>query len=283
MTTTTSTYLTVTNHLAKMQAMTAADPTTKTASAYYTANIGKVTSVDDFVGNYRLLSYALDAYGLGDQIHSTALIKQVLEGGVANQNSLGNTLPKWTAFAKAFNFAAGGAASITTASAVATTEGNYVEQQLETNQGDQDVGVQLALYFNRVAPTVTSAYGILADKNLLEAVETIFGLPTAFSAGNIDTQAKILGNLLDVSDLQDPAKLSRLTERFTAAYDSTYNSPTSTSSLTVTGSSSSEAATSPAAGALAVLSGIVSSNASYSGTFFSASLLQSLQNFTLGG
>ena len=125
--------------------------------------------------------------------------------------------------------------------------------------------------------------GILADKNLLEVVETIFGLPTAFSAGNIDTQAKILGNLLDVSDLQNPAKLSRLTERFTAAYDLTYNSPTSTSSLTVTGSSSSEAATSPAAGALAVLSGIVSSNASYSGTFFSASLLQSLQKFTLGG
>ena len=68
MTTTTSTYLMVTKNLTKMQAMTAADPTTKTASAYYTANIGKVTSVDDFIGNYRLLSYALDAYGLGDQI-----------------------------------------------------------------------------------------------------------------------------------------------------------------------------------------------------------------------
>ena len=40
---------------------------------------GKVTSINQFVGNYRLLSYALDAYGLGDQINSTALIKQVLE------------------------------------------------------------------------------------------------------------------------------------------------------------------------------------------------------------
>ena len=42
MTTTTSAYLTVTNNLAKMQAVTAADPTTKTASAFYSANIGKV-------------------------------------------------------------------------------------------------------------------------------------------------------------------------------------------------------------------------------------------------
>ena len=53
---------------------------------------------------------------------------------------------------------------------------DYVEQQLESDQGDQDVGVQLALYFQRVAPTVTSEYGILADPNLLQVAATIMGL-----------------------------------------------------------------------------------------------------------
>jgi len=285
MTTTTSAYLSVVQNLPRMQAMTAADPTVKTATAYYAANIGKVTSVDQFVGNYRLLSYALDAYGLGDQINSTALIKQVLEGGVSNPKSLANTLPQWTAFATAFNFAANGASSVSTSSAIATTEGNYVEQQLETNQGQQDVGVQLALYFNRVAPTVTSTYGILADQNLLEVVETIFGLPTSFSAENIDVQAKAISNLFNVSDLQDPAKLKQLTERFTASYDSTYGSSSSSSSLTVSGSSSSSSSSSSAgSAALTILSGIISSNASSnSSSIFSESLLQRLQGFTLGG
>src|ERR1700689_763195 len=202
--------------------MPAKEPAVRTASAHYAANIGKVTSVDDLFGNYRLLSYALNAFGLSAQINSTALIKQVLEGGVSNPNSLANTLPQWRAFAKAFNFVADGAASISTPSAVATTESDYVEQQLENNEGQQDVGVQLAMYFNRVAPTVTSEYGILADKNLLNVVETIFGLPSAFSAENIDVQAKTLSELLPLSDLTQPKQLQQLTERFTAQYDSTY-------------------------------------------------------------
>ena len=285
MTTTTSTYLSIAQNLPKMQAMTAANPAVKTASAYYAANIGKVKSINDFVGNYRLLSYALDAFGLGDQINSTALIKQVLQGGVTNPNSLANTLPRWKAFATAFNFAANGAASISTPAAVAATQSDYVEQQMEDNEGQQDVGVQLALYFNRVAPTVTSTYGILADKNLLEVTETIFGLPTAFSSENIDVQAKTLSSLFKISDLQDPAKLHQLTERFTASYDSTYgaSSTSGATPLTVSGSNSSSS-TSSSSAALTILSGIISSNdSSNSSSLFSNALLQSLQGFTLGG
>jgi len=282
MTTTTSAYLSIANNLPKMQAMTAKSPAVQTASAYYAANIGKVTSIDDFVGNYRLLSYALNAFGLSSQVNSTALIKQVLEGGITNPSSLANTLPQWKAFATAFNFVGNGAASVSTPTAVAATQSDYVEQTLENNEGQQDVGVQLALYFNRVAPTVTSEFGILADKNLLNVVETIFGLPTAFSAENIDVQAQALSNLLPLSDLTNPKQLQQLTERFTAEYDATYNSPGSTATpLTVAGSASSSLT--PAAGALAVLSGITSSTSSGGGSLFSESLLQSLQSFTLGG
>ena len=188
MTTTTSAYLAISQNLPRYQAMTAAEPGVKSATAYYEANIGSVTSIEDLVGNYRLLSYALDAYGLGDQINSTALITKVLEGGVSNPNSLANTLSNsaWKAFAAAFNFVGAGASSLSSASAVQTTTSDYVEQQLESDQGAQNVGVELALYFQRVAPTVTSEYGILADPNLLEAAQTIFGVSPATSAENID-------------------------------------------------------------------------------------------------
>jgi hypothetical protein len=79
--------------------------------------------------------------------------------------------------------------------------------------------VQLALYFERVAPTVTSEYGILADPNLLQAAQTILGL----SPGAASTlRAQTLSELMPLSDLKDPAKLKTLTERFTAMYDLTY-------------------------------------------------------------
>jgi len=249
MTSTTTAFLAVSQNLSRYQTMTAAEPAVKTATAYYEANIGSVKSVQDLVGNYRLLSYALNAYGLGDQINSKGLITKVLEGGVSNPKSLANTLPnsQWKAFAAAFNFVDSGTTPPSSTSAVATTTSDYVEQQLESDQGGQDVGVQLALYFQRVAPTVTSEYGILADPNLLQVAATIMGLPPAAAA---DLQPQTLSEFMPLSDLRDPAKLTQLTERFTAMYDYTYGpSSGATSDLTVDSGNSS----SGQSGAAAVL------------------------------
>jgi hypothetical protein len=287
---TTTTYLAVSQNLPRYQAMTAAEPAVRTAAAYYEANIGSATSIQAFVGNYRLLSYALDAYGLGDQINSTALITRALEGGVSNPKSLANTLPdsRWKAFASAFNFAAGGATSPSSASVVQTTTNDYLEQQLESDQGAQDVGVQLALYFQRVAPTVTSEYGILADPNLLQVATTIMGLSPSIGG---DLQPQTLSELMPISDLQDPAKLQEITERFTAMYDATYGPGSgATTNLTVDSGNSS----SGQSGAAAVLADVISSNGSalssalnaFTGQpapVFSTALLSSLQRFSLGG
>jgi hypothetical protein len=68
--------------------MTAVDP----AVNYYEANIGSVTSIEDFVDNYRPLSYALDAFGLGDQVDAKALITKVREGRAPNPKSLSMTM-----------------------------------------------------------------------------------------------------------------------------------------------------------------------------------------------
>jgi Protein of unknown function (DUF1217) len=289
-TSTTTAFLAVSQNLSRYQAMTAAEPAVKTATAYYEANIGSVKSISDLVGNYRLLSYALNAYGLGDQINAKGLITQVLEGGVSNPKSLANTLPnpQWKAFAAAFDFVDSGATAPSSTSAVATTTSDYVEQQLESDQGSQDVGVQLALYFQRVAPTVTSEEGILADPNLLEVAGTIMGLsPAAVS----DLQPQTLSELMPLSDLQDPAKLAQLTERFTAMYDYTYGpSSGATSGLTVDSGNS----TSEQSGAATVLASVISSNGSVLGgalddftgasqPSFSTALMSSMSRLTLGG
>ena len=179
-------------------------------------------SISDLVGNYRLLSYALNAYGLGDQINAKGLITKVLEGGVSNPKSLANTLPdsRWKAFAAAFNFVDSGATPPSSTSAVATTTSDYVEQQLESDQGDQDVGVQLALYFQRVAPTVTQR---IWD----------FGRSQSSESGGDDHGALAGGRKPICSRRRSPSSCrsptcrtrqssTQLTERFTAMYDYTY-------------------------------------------------------------
>ena len=133
--------------------------------------------------------------------------------------------PNWKKFAKAFSYLSSSttATSETISAAASTTESDYTEQELETQEGKQDVGVQLALYFKRVAPTITSAYSMLGDENLLEAFQTIFGMKLNTN-GSIDTNASIVSKLMPMSDLTNSKKLDQLVERFTAQYTVLYSS-----------------------------------------------------------
>ena len=258
---TTASYLAITNNLAKQQAATASEPAVKTDTAYYIANIGKVTSISDFVNNYRLFSYAMTAYGLQDMTYAKGLMTKVLEGGVTSSSALANTLsdPRYKAFAEAFNFAGKGAAATKSTAATTGTVSNYVEQTLETNAGEQNQGVQLALYFTRHASSVTNLYGLLADKNLLRVVQTAFGLPSSATV-NIDSEKQTLSNYVSVADLQNPAKVKQIAERFTAMYDLSGANTSSQSSN---------------------ISQIFSGSSTSSG--ISSSLLLSLQGLQLGG
>jgi len=84
------------------------------------------------VNNYRLFSYVLNSYGLGDMTYAKGLIQKVLEQGTGSQGDLAYTLnnPQILALAKTFDFAANGV-STTSSSAVQTgVVNNYIEQTL---------------------------------------------------------------------------------------------------------------------------------------------------------
>lgn len=218
---TTASYLSVSSNLTRLQSATASSGAVKTATVNYLDNIGKVKSIDAFVNNYPLFSYAMKAFGLGDMVYAKGLMTKLLEGGVTSSTSLANTLsdPRYKAFATVFDFAGQGAAVTGTSAATSGTSAKYVEQTLEDNQGQQNKGVQLALYFQRHASSITSAYGLLGDSSMLTVVQTAFGISSESALQDIDTQAAVLNKVLNISDLQDPTKVQKLVERFTANYD----------------------------------------------------------------
>ena len=228
--TTLTTYLQISNNLTKWQNLTAAQPDVKQQTAYYEANIGSVKTPADLINNYRLFSYVLNSYGLGDQVYAKALFQKVLEQGTGSTNDLAYTLndPRILALAKTFNFAANGTSTTSSTAVQSGVVNNYIEQTLETNEGQSDQGVQLALYFQRNAPKITSTYSILADKNLLTVVQTALGISSLTSAEDVDMQASLISNKLNVADFQDPKKLQTFIERFSALYD--LNNPSGTSS-----------------------------------------------------
>ena len=288
MSTTTSTYLAVSQNLARYQAMTAEQPDVTTATAYYKANIGSVKSAADLVGNYRLLSYALQAYGLGNEINSTALVKKVLEGGVSNPKSLANTLPNpaWKAFAAAFDFTDPGSASPSSASSVATTTGDYVEEQLEEQRGSTGP--------RRAARAVFSTRRPDGHQFLWN-----FGQREFAGSRADDLRARLDHHVLPDRRRGAHRRQTRADVRTSGPHRRSSNSssvsrpptmstygPTSGSSSSLTVVDGSQPTTVSAASS--VLADVVSSNASalsglQSTTLFSPALLESLQGVTLGG
>ncbi len=209
-------------------------PSVKQQTNYFLANIGKVTSATQLVQNSRLYNYVMTAFGLNDELNARALITKVLEGGTGTRSfaaSLND--PRYLALAEAFDFKTNGAATTKSQTTQQTTVSNYYEQMVENNAGQQNQGAQMALYFKRMAPQISSVYNILGDKTLLKVVETAFNLPSTLSLEGIDTQANEIGQLLNVSKLQNPTYLQKFIERFTASYDAQNPMGGNSSPLTV--------------------------------------------------
>ena len=219
--TTLSTYLQIANNQAQWQAMTAKSPEVATQTQYFKDNIGKATSVDAFMKDSRLFNYAMTAFSLGSLTYAKGLMQKVLEGGVSSSSALANTISNANikAFATAFDFAENGESTTSSSTLVDNVVSRYTEQTLETNQGQQNPGVQLALYFRQHAPDLTSVYGILADRNILTVVQTALGLSPLTSSQSIDTQYRLLSSKVKLDDFKDPAKLQQFISRFAAQYD----------------------------------------------------------------
>lgn len=221
MLTTAASYQMIANDLSRSLDTTARRPEVARETAYYLENIGKVDSIDEFIGDARLFAYAMKAFGLADMTYARAFIRKVLAEGIDDPHSFANRLadPRYRELAETFNFERYGAATTAFGRTQQGIVDKHVRQTLEEDAGRQNQGLRLALYFQRKAPAVSSAYDILADRALLTVVQTALGLPPAMAVADIDRQAEVIARRLDVRDFQTPAKLQDFLNRFLGLSD----------------------------------------------------------------
>lgn len=225
------------------------EPVVSRETEYYLENISKVESIDDFLADDRLFSYAMKAHGLEEMTYGKGLMRKILEGGTEDEDALVNkfTDSRYKAFAEAFDFKTHeGNATIFTAAQQGTVD-KYLQQTLEENAGEDNQGVRLALYFERKIPELMDelgedasdrsiAFSILGDDALGEVVRTALGIPAESAAGNIDRQADTILDKLDFENLNSPEFLSTFLEDFAALWE-VNNSSVDTSSAALLGQS----------------------------------------------
>lgn len=187
---------------------------------YFQDRIRDITSPEELVADQRLMAVVLFAYEIEDYVNRPDQLVEALSGGVKDRDSPAKTMDdgKLLDFVTAFDFARLGAATTTQTAERASVE-KYMRQTLEEDAGMQNEGVRLALYFERKAGTITSAFQILSDPALAQVVRTALGLPDSIAASDIDRQAALLESRIDFDSFSDPDELAKFINRFTTMWE----------------------------------------------------------------
>ncbi|MDB5365013.1 MAG: flgF [Rhodospirillales bacterium] len=176
----------------------------KAAVDYFAAKAPKVTKVDDLLRDRKLLNTVLTTYGLESDISNIGKVRQLLTQDPSDPKSLVNRLvdTRYLQFVKDLSFFQGTPAALTDPAYQAKVQQTYALNVFEKNLGNQDSSVREAAYFLRKIGGVTSVYQILADNVLRDVVTKALHLPDQFAMLDVDKQAKLLSQRLNLKDLQ---------------------------------------------------------------------------------
>ncbi|WP_158693371.1 DUF1217 domain-containing protein [Neorhizobium alkalisoli] len=213
---------------------------------YYTDTMQRIDSRDELLADRKLLDILLISKGIDPATITNDVLKQAFTSDLSDPKSFVNSQPdkRLAQIVGTFNFDAKGDVDRSTAGLaqnggeVAATQSLYVRQLLETQQGEENAGVRLALYFQRMADTITDPYVILGDEALMEFFRITFSLPSEIGNMEVDQQAKLIEQKLELKDLADPEKLDKLIKRFTIMYDIENDLSATASAATILGGGS---------------------------------------------
>ena len=168
---------------------------------YFTEKIGEISSAEELVSDRRLLTVALGAFGLQDDINNRYFIQKVLEEGTASDDTLANRLAdtRYREMSEAFGFGPS-AVSLTSLDGFAVDiVDRFQSNSFEVAAGAQDNAMRVALYAQRELQglaggeesTDTKWFTIMGDPPLRQLFEKALNLPSSIGQIDIDQQLEI--------------------------------------------------------------------------------------------
>lgn len=173
-------------------------------SAYFQDRIGQITSAADLVQDRRLLSVALGAFGLQDDIDNRYFIQRILADGTQSEDALATRLTdiRYRRLSAAFGFGPGETVKTGDTAEMAKIAGQNQVQSFEVAVGAVDDSLRVAMFAERTLADLAGEevedrvkwLHILGQPPLRTLFETALGLPAGFGQDDVDKQADILRN-----------------------------------------------------------------------------------------
>jgi Protein of unknown function (DUF1217) len=190
-------------------------------ATYFRAKAATITKPADFIKDYRLLKYALTAYGMESQLQYPARIKTILLDDPNKPTALVNKMSdaSYRTINSAFNFAAGGVAKLKDAAFIDSIIQKHNEASYELSLGDANPSISNALYFQRTIGTIKNGYQIIGDPALFDVVKTAFNIPNAAAAGNVASLKTWVEKSFPMSKVSDAAFVKKVIDRYLVLKD----------------------------------------------------------------
>lgn len=198
---------------------------------YFQETIGTIETAEQLVSDRRLLSVALGAFGLDEDINNKYFIQKILEDGTLDPDALGNRLAdkRYLEFSKAFGFGDFAVPNTQLSSFPEEITTKYLDAQFEISVGNQNENMRLALSLQTDLAEIAEGsatedskwFSVMGNPPLRSIFETAFGLPSSFAQIDIDTQLETFKEKAQqafgdetVSQFTDAEALETLTNRF---------------------------------------------------------------------
>lgn len=196
-------------------------------SDYFRENIGKVRDVDALVNDRRLMTVALGAFGLDDDINNRYFIRTVMSEGTLEPDALANRIANksYVKLAEAFGFGDFDTPNTVLSDFPDKIIEAYKDRQFEISVGEVDGDMRLTLNLQRELPEIvdqsasedTKWFSVMGSEPLRRVFETALGLPPSFAALDIDKQLETFQDRArstfgdaTVSQFSDPEKMDKL-------------------------------------------------------------------------
>ncbi|WP_298859118.1 DUF1217 domain-containing protein [uncultured Sulfitobacter sp.] len=170
-------------------------------SDYFRENIGKVETAEGLVGDRRLLTVALGAFGLQDDINSQFFIRKILEEGSVNDDALANRFsdPRYKEMSQAFGFGPGEFLKVGEPVFAEAIIDRYERIEFEVAAGQQNESMRFALYAEREMGLLAQEdmsndakwFTLMGEPPLRQLFEKALNLPTAFGQIDLDQQLSV--------------------------------------------------------------------------------------------
>lgn len=200
---------------------------------YFLDNIGSVKTAADLVNNRRLLSVALGAFGLQDDIDSKFFVQKILQDGTSSNTALANRLAdtRYQKFSKAFGFGPGETRKTGLQTDMAKVARLNTLEAFEASVGQQDGSMRIALFAQRELQNLATQaisndakwFDLMGQPPLRQMFETALGLPSSFGQINLDQQLSVFRKKLqavtgssELTQFTDPQAMDKIINRFLA-------------------------------------------------------------------